>query len=120
MTRAVVAAAAAALTLGAGAAVAAETGLRGTLFVYPSTPVCPRGSACTKLAPGLSLMFYRQGRKVARTTTNRDGRYRVLLAPGAYTVKLWRRPAVRVEPARVVVRSSGIRRVDFTYDSGMR
>jgi hypothetical protein len=53
-------------------------------------------------------------------TTNREGGYRVLLKPGTYAVKLWRRQAVRIEPARVVVPGSGIRRVDFTYDSGIR
>jgi hypothetical protein len=117
---AALAAAALAAPGAAEAEIAAGTGLRGVLFVYPSRPVCPRGAACTKPAPGLSLVFYRQGKRAARTTTNGEGHYRVLLGPGTYTVKLWHRPAVRIAPARVVVPRSGIRRVDFTYDSGIR
>jgi hypothetical protein len=112
--------AAAALAGGAASAATTAAGLRGTLFVYPSQPVCPRGGSCTKAAPGMSLAFYRQGKRVARTTTNRDGRYRVLLAPGTYVVKLLRRPVVPLQPSRVVVRAGIVRRVDLTYDSGIR
>jgi hypothetical protein len=109
-----------AFAAGAETATGTETGLRGTLFVYPSQPVCPRGASCTKPAPGLTLAFFRNGMRVARSTTNRLGRYRVLLAPGAYTVKLARRPAAPMQPSRVVVPRTGIRRVDLTYDSGIR
>jgi hypothetical protein len=121
MTRAVAAgiAAAALAVVPGGVARVSESGLRGTLFVYPSQPVCTRGTPCTRPAPGLTLAFYRSGKPAARVTTNRAGRYRLLLAAGTYTVQLWRRPAVPVQPSRVVVRSA-VRRVDFTYDSGIR
>ena len=104
----------------AAGAAATTTGLKGRLFVYPAAPVCRVDEPCTKAAPGVTLVFVRAGRRVARVTTDRLGRYRVALASGTYGVKLWRRHAVELRPSRVVVPRAVIRRVDFTYDSGIR
>jgi hypothetical protein len=99
-----------------------SSGLRGIVTRGPITPVCVAEQPCTEPARNITLLFSRQGRLVARAVTNDEGRYRVRLAAGLYSV---RRPGAvtigrRLEPDHARVRAGRFSRVDFSIDTGIR
>ena len=102
-------------------ATATASGLRGKVTLYPARPVCAEDDPCTKPARGAQLVFKRNGRVVARVTTTSEATYRVLLAPGAYTVLA---PQYRigsgVTPQIVRVPKGRIARVDLQIDTGIQ
>ena len=67
------------------------------------TGTCAEGEACDGLARHVRLAFSRGGHVVARAETNAEGRYRVRLRPGWYSVRVVEHPGERVRPARVKV-----------------
>lgn len=109
-----------ALLVVAGSAGAAtpRSGLRGTVLVYPSSPLCKPGTSCTRPAAHLLLRFSRQGRVVAHTRTDVRGRFRIALRPRTYTVTSVGTALLR--PARVTVVTDRYRRVTFRMDTGIR
>lgn len=112
----------AALLLVPGPSVAAPvSGLRGTVMLDPSRPVCIEGQPCTAPAAGVVLRFSRNGRAVVRTTTQANGTYRVVLARGTYVVSLVpeRRPR-SITPRIVRVAAGRMTRVDFVIDTGLQ
>jgi len=105
----------------AGAATS-SSGLRGLVTRGPIAPVCVAGQPCSAPAKDVTLVFSRNGRVVRRARTNERGRYRVVLAPGLYVVRLTPKPAVGrgLEPVRARVLRARFRRVDFSIDTGIR
>lgn len=110
----------------AGAAGARTTtsssGLRGIVTRGPITPVCAVEQPCTGPARNVTLLFSRNARVMGRAVTNDEGRYRVRLPAGLYSV---RRPgAVTIgrglEPDHARVRAGRFMRVDFFIDTGIR
>ena len=100
------------------AATASRSGLRGLVTRGPTRPVCIAGMPCTAPAKGVLLTF--KGAHATRSArTGIDGRYRVMLPPGRYTVAISPRtfgytPRVAaVTAGRVAVRN-------FTIDTGIR
>jgi Carboxypeptidase regulatory-like domain len=75
------------LAFGPDAAAVTGSGLRGTVFRGPTTPVCRIGVPCSEPAAGARLTFVR-GDARRTTTTDADGHYRIALAPGTYTVRI--------------------------------
>jgi hypothetical protein len=99
----------------------AATGLRGTVMLSPTQPVCVEGEPCSKPAVGITLVFSRNGRVLGRTTTGAVGGYRIVLARGSYTVSFApRRPTMTLMPISVRVVTGRVRRVDFEIDTGLR
>ncbi|MCY7303008.1 MAG: carboxypeptidase regulatory-like domain-containing protein [Thermoleophilia bacterium] len=104
-----------------GAPAAAQSGIRGTVIRSPVTPVCRQEVPCSAPASGVVVVVLRGGSRVASATTSKTGRYRVVLEPGTYTVRLLRTPrfgsstprTVRVSEGRFVVANIGI-------DTGIR
>jgi hypothetical protein len=96
---------------------AGSAGLYGVVFVHPATPVCHRGMPCSKPAPGVRLVFWRNGRRAATTKTDARGRYRIQLRQGRYAVRVGPRA---VKPANATVPSGRFARRNFTYDAGIR
>ena len=87
----------------------------------PITPVCRVDVPCDAPAAGLVLVFSRSGRVVARTTTNRNGAYRLALLPGRYGVTTARRTlGSGLTPRSVLVPRGRVARVDFKLDTGIR
>jgi hypothetical protein len=87
----------------------------------PVTPVCRVGVPCDEPAANVVLVFSQSGRVVARTTTGRDGNYRVLLRPGKYGVRTVKRTlGSGLSPRIVVVPRHRVARVDFEIDTGIR
>lgn len=98
-----------------------STGLYGTVYRGPITPVCRVDVPCDEPA-NVTLVFSRLGRAVARVHTREDGSYRIRLRPGRYSVRttstsLFER---RTNPATATVPRAGYRRVNFFIDTGIR
>jgi hypothetical protein len=105
----------------AGAQTAAKSGLRGTVTLYPATPVCIEGESCSKPAANVLLHFRRDGRIAARVETRADGTYRVILKPGRYWVVAPQyKRGTGVAPRTVLVRRGKISRVDLEIDTGIQ
>jgi hypothetical protein len=118
-----------ALTVGSGVAAPAPTqvepGLMGKVLRGPTTPVCRADRPCyapfkgtlvfTPLKPGVTT-------GPVRTQSQADGDYRVSLDPMRYrvTTGLRSRFGGLVQPAVVTVPASGMRRVNFVVDTGIR
>lgn len=103
---------------GSAGAATSRSGLRGTVLVYPSSPLCKPGTPCTRPAAHLLVRFSRQGRVVAHTRTDARGRFRIALRPRTYTVTSVGTALLR--PARVTVVTDRYRRVTFRMDTGIR
>jgi hypothetical protein len=102
------------------AAVALVSGLQGVVTKGPTTPVCRQGEPCS--APvQVTLVFHRAG-QTFRTRSAPNGRYRVLLRPGYYTVTTIERIGIGrvVTPRAVHVRKAHVDRLDFAIDTGIR
>ena len=98
---------------------AAPTGLRGVVLAQ-RTPVCVEGRGCLEPAAGVTLVFRRDGRVVARATTRTGGAYRVLLPRGRYRVSVGNRRVASIAPPSVRVVGGLLRRLDFELDSGIQ
>ena len=104
------------------------TGLTGKVLRGPISPVCRTDSPCYVPFKG-TLVFTRvvsiSGAPAAkRAQTSTSGTYRVLLAPGRYLVRSSRTVPSKfgsgVAPEVAVVPKTGIRRLNFLIDTGIR
>lgn len=101
----------------------AQNGLRGTVYVWPTTPVCTLYEPCEAPAPNVLLTFRRAGVVIGRTKTGRDGSYRILLPAAIYTVASDRPGPDWITapfPHRVKVRPGHVDKLDFRIDTGIR
>jgi hypothetical protein len=117
------AAALAALALGGGASASESegSGLFGVVRRGPITPVCVAERPCSAPAAGVSLVFARGSREIARAKSGRDGSYRVSLAAGLYRVRGFVNERRRVlKPVEVRVPAGRVARVNFMLDTGIR
>jgi hypothetical protein len=102
------------------AAVALVSGLQGIVTKGPTTPVCRQGESCS--APvQVTLLFHRAG-LTFRTRSAPNGRYRILLRPGYYTVTTLERIGIGriIVPRAVHVRRAYVDRLNFAIDTGIR
>jgi len=94
--------------------------LHGTAMQGPLTPVCQVGKPCDGPAPHLTLLFSRNG-VTTKTVTGQDGRYRIRLRAGYYTVRTNRHPfGTTPRPGRVHAVAGRDLHVDFFIDTGIR
>jgi hypothetical protein len=98
------------------------SGLYGVVTRGPITPVCVAERPCSGPAKNVTLLFTRNDRVIGRVVTDADGRYRLRLPPGFYTV---RRPGPmsierKLDPNHVRVYPRRFTRVEFSIDSGIR
>jgi|SRR5437762_9335374 len=94
--------------------------LHGVVMRGPTMPVCMVGKPCDAPAAHVTLRF--AGPEKATTTTDANGRYRIKLRPGVYTVTVAPKPAIGrgLEPRTVRVRASLDLRANFHLDTGIR
>lgn len=105
------------------AAVRAQSGLRGTVYIWPTTPVCTLFEPCEAPAPNVWLTFRRAGLVIGRAKTASDGSYRILLPAAIYTVASDRPGPDGITapfPRRVKVRLGHLDKLDFRIDTGIR
>ena len=96
-------------------------GLFGTVTRAPTMPVCIAGQPCSKPAAGVRLTFVHGGVTAKSVVTGAQGQYRVLLSPGAYTVRVAGLSRIqRLSPVTVVVRRGVVARQAFVIDTGIR
>jgi hypothetical protein len=96
-------------------------GLFGTVTRAPTMPVCMVGKPCSEPAAGVTLTFTRAGARATSVVTGPAGEYRVVLAPGAYAVRVaGLRGPQRLAPVTVVVRRGVMARQPFVIDTGIR
>jgi len=112
-----------ALALAAGAQATVPRGtLTGVVKRGPIAPVCVAEQPCDEPAKNVALLFSRTESVVARVVTDGQGRYRIRLRAGFYSV---RRPGAarfdrKIEPNRVRVYAGRVKNVDFSIDTGIR
>jgi hypothetical protein len=113
-----------ALALAAGAHATPRRGtVSGVVKRGPVAPVCAVEQPCDEPAANVTLLFIRNGNVIVRTLTNVQGRYRVRLPAGAYSV---RRAVVhatvdrKLEPNHARVFAGRLTRLDFSIDTGIR
>jgi hypothetical protein len=102
------------------AVVIAVSGLQGVVTKGPTAPVCRVGQPCS--APARVTLVFRRGGRTFRTRSAADGRYRITLAPGYYTVTTVERIGIgrNIRPHAVHVRRAHVDRLDFSIDTGIR
>ncbi len=85
-------------------------------------PVCVEGKACDAPAPGVVLVFERDGSEVKRVTTGVAGRFGLRLRPGAYVVRTVSKASLgsALRPVRFRVPRRGIAVLRLHIDSGIR
>ena len=97
------------------------SGLFGTVSRGPIVPVCQAGQPCSQPAAGLRLTFVRDGHAVKSVVTSSTGRYRVLLPPGTYSVRIARASRIeRLKPTSVAVHRGAMTHRSFFIDTGIR
>jgi len=117
-----VAAASFALIAGAAQAAPGQSGLRGVVTRGPITPVCVAEAPCTAPAKNVTLLFSRGGHVAGRVTTDGQGRYRLGLPAGLYSVRRSTTGRIdnKLDPNRVRVVAGRFIRTDFSIDTGIR
>jgi hypothetical protein len=94
--------------------------LHGTVTRGPITPVCRVGVPCDAPAGHVTLMFTRAG-VTAKTSTDANGRYRIKLKAGYYSVRTNQKQfGTTPKPANVRVMAGRDRAVPFFIDTGIR
>ena len=106
------------LIVASGAGATTKSGLHGVVTRGPITPMCVAEAPCSAPVPGAVLVFTQAGHAAVRARTGKTGAYRIVLAPGTYSVALT--PARRMAPAAARVVGGRFRRVDFSIDTGIR
>ncbi len=102
----------------AGGPTATKAVVKGSVVLFPASPVCRVGSSCTKPLPGFKLVFWRNGKVAARVTTDAHAHYRVALRAGRYAVRTPRRGVLK--PQRVRIPAAPRATVNFRFDAGIR
>ena len=99
----------------------APSGLRGVVTRSPIMPVCMEGVPCSAPARNTPLVFSKHGKRV-RTRTDGLGRYRVVLAPGQWSVATPMAPRMGsgIEPHTVRVFTARFAVVNLDIDTGIR
>jgi hypothetical protein len=97
------------------------SGLFGTVFRGPITPLCQETQPCVEPAAGVRLTFVHDGTAVRSVITSSTGRYRVRLPAGSYVVRLTKTSSIeRMRPTSVIVRRGAMTRHSFFIDTGIR
>jgi hypothetical protein len=96
--------------------------LQGEVRRGPITPVCTVELPCDGPAKNTTLLFSRNDHVVGRVVTDDEGRYRLRLPAGMYTVS---RPAAvpidrKLTPHEIRIRAGRVTTVDFFIDTGIR
>ena len=88
----------------------------------PITPVCVAESPCSEPAKNVTLLFSRGAHIAGRATTDGQGRYRLRLPTGLYSVRRSATARIdnKLDPNRVRVFAGRFTRIDFSIDTGIR
>jgi hypothetical protein len=101
---------------------AGSSGIEGQVFIGPTCPVMQIGQSCPDRPYQATLsVLNAQGKRVSRFQTDADGRFKITLAPGIYTLKPEAPNAMQRAPEQTFTVLPGeFTRLAVTYDSGIR
>ena len=104
--------------LGAGA----RQGIEGVVLIGPQCPVVSQNDPCDDLPYEVSIeVESRDGVPVTRFRSDAEGRFRVGLFPGFYTIiPESGDPFPRAEPQEVIVLRDSFTEVEILFDTGIR
>jgi hypothetical protein len=103
---------------------ACNSGIQGTVTLGPTCPVERPGMTCYKPYAGTIDIFNESDRLVKTVHSSADGKLRVSLKPGTYTLKPQPRDPARPypigKPVSVTVKPGSYTSVNIEYDTGIR
>jgi hypothetical protein len=94
------------------------SGLFGVVTRGPLTPVCRAGVPCTAPYAHATIVFSRAG-LVRRVTTDANGKYRIGLAPGRWSLRV-QNAHFGARPSTVSVPSARYAKLNVSVDTGIR
>jgi hypothetical protein len=97
-----------------------DTGIAGTVRVGPTCPVEQAGSPCPDRALSTDLEILSGTSVIARVRSGDDGRFRVALEPGVYTIRSGSTEPPTLSPVQVRVPPTAFAGVTLRFDSGIR
>jgi hypothetical protein len=100
-----------------------ETGIEGEIVVSPAHPGPTRQNISdSKPLANTEFVVAKENSAVASFKTDEQGRFRILLPAGHYTIsrKDWKATIGSYGPFEVDVTESQVKKVQWTCDSGMR
>jgi hypothetical protein len=106
-----------------GSAGDGAAGIEGRVTIGPQCPVEQMGSPCPDAPYAGRITVTAHGDTVAEGTSGSDGRFRIALAPGTYTVVAGPEEGQTIgvgTPVDVVVVTDAFTHVDLSVDSGIR
>jgi hypothetical protein len=96
-----------------------DSGIEGTVLVGPTCPVERAGSPCPDRPLATNLEVVRPG-VVVQTRSASDGRFRISLPAGTYTIRSHDTGPPTLQPVEVTVPPHAFTSVTLTFDSGIR
>lgn len=109
---------------GSGGGAQADSGINGLVTIGPICPVLREGMPCPDEPFAATVLIVDEaGDEVARIDSGANGRFRIELAPGSYTL-VPQSPSPGAPPfaqeRSVEVRAAAFTQVTIEYDSGIR
>jgi hypothetical protein len=105
---------------GSGTPTATDSGITGTVTYGPTCPVEQMGAPPCETPYATQIIVSRVGKAVTTVNSGKDGRFRVSLAPGTYTLSAKSTGVGGMQPQEVVVYAHSFTSVNLTVDSGIR
>jgi hypothetical protein len=99
-----------------------NSGVEGNVMIGPMCPVEREDTPCPDQPYAATIVIEDDdGNEVARTQSGEDGRYRIALPPGSYTL-VPQSPGTLpyASEQKVEVREGAYTQADISYDSGIR
>jgi hypothetical protein len=101
-------------------AASSDSGVQGLVRVGPTCPVEQAGSPCPDRPLATELRIAGGSEAVATVRSGDDGRFRVALDPGSYTISSAKPGLPSLRPVEVTVRPHAFTSVTLSFDSGIR
>jgi hypothetical protein len=110
-----------ALTCTCASAAKADSGIAGRVLIGPTCPVERPGESCEQpYAVKIDVLGAARHRLVRTFRSGADGRFRITLASGRYTLKAARPGLPSLAPRNVTVRRAAFTKVKLVFDTGIR
>jgi hypothetical protein len=103
-----------------GGAAAADSGITGTVTYGPTCPVQRVGGSPCETPYATEITVSNGGKTVASIHSGKDGRFRISLKPGIYTLSAASTGIGGMQPTQATVYAHSFTEVQLMVDSGIR